>query len=119
MARPGLIMSFLAATLIASHRIVAFGSDDDTVTMASSATDSLVGISDLGADAIGDRLDVVMDDIAEVEFGGTITRGDPITSDANGKAIKATVAGSRIIGFAMVSGVVGDIGTVNIVPSKI
>lgn len=119
MARPDLILSFIAAAAIAAHRIVVFGNDDSTVVTASAATDSLIGISDLGADAAGDRLDIIMDDIAEVEYGGTITRGDPITSDANGKAITATVAGSRIIGFAMVSGVTGDIGSINIAPSKI
>lgn len=119
MARPDLIVSFIAGALIAAHRIVVFGSDDNTVVTASAATGSLIGISDLGADAAGDRLDVILEDIAEVEYGGTVTRGDLITSDANGKAITATVAGSRIIGFAMVSGVTGDIGSINIVPSKI
>lgn len=119
MARPDLIMSFLASTLIAAHRIVTFDTDDNTVITASSETNALLGISDLGADNAGDRLDVIMDDICEVEFGGTITRGDLLTSDSVGRAVTATIAGSRIIGIAMVSGVIGDIGTVNIVPSKI
>lgn len=119
MARPDLIVSFIAGAAIAARRIVVFGSDDNTVVTASAATGSLIGVSDLGADAAGDRLDVILDDIAEVEYGGTVTRGDHITSDANGKAITATVAGSRVIGFAMVSGVAGDIGSINIVPSKI
>ncbi|MBV5334724.1 MAG: DUF2190 family protein [Sulfuricurvum sp.] len=118
MARPDLIISFIAGAAIAAHRIVVFGVDDNTVVTASAATGSLIGVSDLGADAAGDRLDIIMDDIADVEYGGTVTRGDPITSDANGKAITATVAGSRVIGFAMVSGVVGDIGSINITPFK-
>lgn len=119
MARPDLILSFIAGAAITAKRIVAFGADDNTVVTASAANGSLIGVSDLGADAAGDRLDVILDDIAEVEYGGTITRGDLITSDANGKAITAVTAGSRVIGFAMVSGVSGDIGSINIAPSKI
>lgn len=119
MANPDLIKSFIAGGAIPARRIVVFGADSNTVIVASAATGSLIGVSDLGADAAGDRLDVILDDIAEVEYGGIVTNGDLITSDANGKAITATAAGSRIIGYAMVSGVAGDIGSINIVPSKI
>ncbi|MCK9372583.1 MAG: hypothetical protein M0P91_05255 [Sulfuricurvum sp.] len=118
MANPDLIKNYVAGGDIPAYRIVKFGADDNTVVLATAATDYIIGVSDLGG-VTGDRLDIVMDDIAEVEFGGTIVRGGPVTTDAAGKAIAATVAGSRTIGFAMVSGVVGDIGTVNIIQSKI
>ena len=36
----------------------------------------------------------------EVEAGGAIAAGDPLTSDAQGRAVKAAAAGDRIIGFA-------------------
>lgn len=39
----------------------------------------------------------------------TVAAGDPLTSDASGKAVKATAAGNRILGFALVSGASGDI----------
>jgi hypothetical protein len=52
--------------------------------------------------------------IAPVEYGGNVTRGDPLTSDGDGKAITATAAGGsnvRLIGIAGSSGVLGDIGS--------
>ena len=54
-----------------------------------------------------------------MEFGGTVARGAPVTADASGKAVAAApAAGSnvRIIGFAEVSAVAGDIAPVLIAP---
>ena len=47
----------------------------------------------------------------EVEAGGTLAAGDPLTSDASGKAVKATTGGDRLIGFALTSASAGDIIT--------
>jgi hypothetical protein len=71
------------------------------------------------APASGERTDIVHTGIADVEFGGTVTRGGPVTSDANGRAVAAApAAGSnvRIIGFAVNSQVSGDIGPVLLEP---
>lgn len=57
--------------------------------------------------------------IEDVVFGGNVTRGQPLTADAQGRAVAAApAAGANVycIGFAEVSGVVGDIGTVIISP---
>lgn len=62
---------------------------------------------------------MVFSGIAEVEYGGNVTRGDLLTSDANGKAIATTTAGNRIIGIAMASGVSGDIGLALINPGSV
>ena len=62
----------------------------------------------------GERLDIIRDDLAEVEFGGTVTRGQALTSDASGKAVAATVTGSRVIGYAEVSAVAGDIAWIHV-----
>ena len=62
---------------------------------------------------------MVKSGIADVEFGGAVTRGAAVTSDANGKAVAAApAAGSnvRIIGFAEVSAVAGDIGPILVAP---
>ncbi len=94
---------------IAPYRICAHGTADYAVKQATAATDALMGTTDeLGKQANG-RVDVCMGWLPEVEAGGTLAAGDPITSDANGKAVKATEGGSRIIGFAMTSAVSGDI----------
>ena len=94
---------------IAPYRICAHGTNDYAAKQATAATDALMGTTDeLGKQANG-RVDVCMGWMPEVEAGGTLAAGDPITSDMNGKAVKATTGGSRIIGFAMSSASAGDI----------
>jgi hypothetical protein len=115
MRNPGLTKNFTADAAIAAYRIVKAGSADGYVAIAAAATDALIGVSDLGCTAAGDRLDIILGGIAEVEFGGTVTRGNLLTSDASGKAIAAG-EGDRTIGVAMVSGVSGDIGSVRVLP---
>ena len=116
----GLTKPYTAGGTIAARRIVKFGSADGVVVQAAAATDLLIGVStDLGS-ASGERQDVFMaGNIVEVDFGGTITRGSPVTADASGKAVAAapaTGANVNCIGFAEVSGVSGDVGTVIIQP---
>lgn len=119
MHNPTLIKTFWAGAAIAARRLVKFGSDDNNVIQAAAATDAVLAVANnLGA-ASGERVDVVMDGIAEVEYGGTVTRGDPLTSDSSGRAVTAAPAtgtNNRIIGFALCSGVVGDIGCVRVNP---
>ncbi len=117
MRNEGLQKTLIAGAAISKNRIVKF-STTDTVIQGAAATDKLVGVADnLGADATGDRLDVIMSGIALVEYGGTVALGDLLTSDASGRAVVAApAAGSnnRIIGVAMDAGVSGDIGSVAI-----
>jgi hypothetical protein len=47
---------------------------------------------------------------SKVQYGGTVTAGDKLASDANGKAVTATT-GQSVVGIALVSGVSGDIGS--------
>lgn len=110
--------TFNAEASIAPYRITAFGAADIGAVQATGNSDAVLGVANmLGADAAGDRTDIVMEGIAEVELGGTVTRGDWLTSDADGKAVvSAPAAGNnqQVIGRAMVSGVAGDIGSVYI-----
>lgn len=104
---------------IAAYRIVKFGANDGGYLQAAAATDYLAGVCESVGPASGERLDVIKAGIADVEFGGTVTRGQPVTSDANGKAVAAAPAAGanvRIIGFAEVSAVAGDIAPVWIEP---
>jgi hypothetical protein len=81
------------------------------VLQGAAATDLLIGVSDLGATSVGDRVDVHRSGIVRVEYGATVTRGDLLTADSVGRAIAVTPgAGVRTIGVAEVSGVVGDYG---------
>lgn len=118
----GLIKNFRAAAAILPWRIVKFGASDVEAVTAAAAGDALIGISsELAADA-GQRCDVMMSDIADVRFGANVTRGDPLTSDAVGRAITAAPgagAKMRIIGFALVSAIADDVGPARIVPGLI
>jgi hypothetical protein len=108
------IKSFRADAAIAPHRIVKAGASDGNAAQAAAATDASLGISDSLGAGIGQTCDVVAGGYATVEYGDVVTRGDPLTADADGKAVKATVASSRLVGFAIVSGVAGDFGTAHV-----
>lgn len=113
MANRGLVKSYSAEGAISPCRIAKFGAADYGVLQAAAATDKLVGVTvPLITVGSGETVDVIHDGIADVEYGGNVTRGDLLTSDANGKAITATAAAGsniRVIGVALVSGVAGDI----------
>lgn len=108
---------YTAGGTITARRFVKFGAADGAVIQAVAATSAIIGVQSELSIVAGERASVAMvGNIEDVDFGGTITRGDPLTSDANGKAIKATTTGQFIAGFAEVSGVSGDIGTVILSP---
>lgn len=107
-----LTKSHEASAAIGAYLIVAFSdaANSSKVATAASATGPLAGTTgQVGASAAGVMVDVEKLGIPKVTLGGTVGAGDPLTSDANGKAIKATVAGQRIIGFAEQPGVLNDI----------
>lgn len=117
----GLTKAFLAGAAISANRFLKFGSDDRTVIQGAAATDSIIGVSDDVGCASGERLDVVLTEIATVEFGGTVTRGGLVISDSTGKAIAATAsAGSnvRTAGIALASAVSGDKAPVLLIPGS-
>lgn len=119
----GLIKSLEATVAVPKRRLVAMGAADGTGILATGSAAYIRGVSADIDTAIGERISVQMVGcIAEVEAGGTITRGDPITSDASGRAITAApavAANAAIVGYAEVSGVVGDIITVDVLPSRV
>ncbi len=114
------VQNYTAEGEVKQRRIIAAGSADGMVKQATAATDALMGVSGIQGTAGADqRVDVIMDKIQDVEFGGVVAFGDPLTSDAEGRAIKAEpVAGAnvRIVGFAMENGGAGVIGKAHIVP---
>lgn len=111
--------NYLAPAAIAAYRIAKHGAADGEVAQATAATEALMGVTNSLAIAAGERVDLVKSGLADVEYGGNVTRGDPLTADADGKAVTATVAGSRLIGFAELSGASGDIGVVHISPGTL
>ncbi len=109
---PNFIKSHEAAADIERYRFVAFSGTGKLVTTAAAATDPIIGSSDtFGAEA-GQMADIIQGGWGSIEAGGTFAAGDPLTADADGKAVKAEpVAGSivRIGGFAQDAAVDGDI----------
>lgn len=115
-----LTKSLTATTAIPAYTIVKYGAADGAGVPASAATDLLVGVSSEIDTDVGERCSVHMvGNIVDVIYGGNVTRGDMLTADASGRAITTTTAGNRYIGFAEVSGVSGDIGSVVIAPGLI
>lgn len=106
---------YAAAAAVEARRIVKYGAADGVVVKSAAATDFHIGVSQDLDRASGETVDVVKLGTAEVDFGGTVTRGASVTSDASGKAVLATT-GQRAIGFAEVSAVNGDTGTIDVLP---
>lgn len=113
MISPSLIKTFVADAAIGARLLVASGSADANAALATASTAKIIGVSDMAAAAAtGDKVDVILSGTAELLLGGTVTRGDPVTADANGKGVTAAPAtgvNARYAGFALSSGVAGDI----------
>lgn len=111
---------YTATADIRARRILKFGAADGTVIEAVDGASPLIGIQSELDCASGDRASAAMvGNIEDVVYGGNVTRGQPLTSDASGRAIVAApAAGANVycIGFAEVSGVANDIGTCIITP---
>ncbi|MEA3018411.1 MAG: hypothetical protein QOI38_3133 [Sphingomonadales bacterium] len=119
----GLIKGFKASGAIPARRFVKFGADDRTVTLATAATDPVIGTSSDIDVADGEPCDVHLGGLAEVVYGGNVTRGASLlTAAAGGEAVAAAPAAgvnNRIAGVAMVSGVDNDVGLVLLAPGQI
>ena len=115
---------FVAEAAVSAQRIVKFGSTDDFMAQSAAAGDAHMGVfegygtSAPLAAAIGDRLHVTMVGLTRVKLGGTVARGAGITSDATGQGV-AAAATNRAIGFAMASGVAGDVIPVLLAPHTV
>jgi Uncharacterized conserved protein (DUF2190) len=118
---PILIKSFRAAAAIAGNVIVSAQAVREAVTANGAAAPS-IGVSDgMGAKA-GGMCDIVQVGWGEVRAGGNVAIGDPLTADAQGRAIKAVpTAGTnvRVVGIAQADAALGDIFPLLIAPSVI
>lgn len=120
MSNPILVKNYIAGGAIGPNLIVKWGSADNTVIAAAAAADRSIGVTRANITvASTERVDVVVKGEYEIKAGGTITRGDPLTSDASGQAVAAApVAGTNnpIIGYAKQSAVIGDLFLADINP---
>jgi len=110
----------LAGAAITPNRLVKMGAADQTAILATGVTAALLGVSVQSVSyATGQTADIVTGGEYDVVAGGTVTRGDKITSDANGAGVTAAPAAgvnNFIVGTALDSAVSGDLFTVQIEP---
>lgn len=114
---PILAKNYDAEGATPAYRLVKHGTAAGQVMLAAAATDRPIGVSHELDAADGERLDVNKIGIAEVEAGGVIARGDPVTSDASGKGVNAAPGvgtNNGIVGFAEDDAVAGDIFNVTL-----
>lgn len=86
-------------------------SADDTVTLASAATDALVGVI-LNKPKAGEAVELFGrwgGGTGKVICGGSVTRLAFLTTDSAGKAVATTTVGDEVIGRALQAGDAGDI----------
>ena len=118
----GFIKSRVAAGAIAPWSIAAFTGNRNEVAQAAGSSTGLAGITDylgIGSTESDRMVDLQLTEVADVQAGGTIAAGDPVTSDANGKAIKALrVPDAEVfcIGIAQGPAVAGDVFGVLVSP---
>ncbi len=105
--------TFKAEGAIGAYCIAKAGSIPGTnIVGATAPTDKLIGPIDNIPAITGDDVDVNLMGQHSVKLGGTVAFMDPLTSDANSKAVvSAPGAGVThvIIGYAMKAGVADDI----------
>ena len=118
MHNPLLIKTFTANGAIAARRIVCLESDKD-VSQATDESAVNLGVTELACNA-GDSVDVVLSGIVDVKAGGTIARGDWVTSDAEGRAVAVNVGvfSGTALGVAVDSAAEGEMVSVNIAPQQ-
>lgn len=109
--------NLLAAGTIRPYRFVKFDTSADNKALECEAGESSIGITtgaNLEFDTDNHATTTAGDDsvmlqtgrVHRVECGGTVTRGDPLTSDGDGKAV---TGGGNSAYYAMESGTVGCI----------
>ena len=114
--------SVLASVAIAAFLIIRHGAADNTAALATASTDALIGTNEALGKTTGEMVDYPTAGTGEVALGAVVTRGDPLTADATSRAITAAPAAgvnARIIGFALQSGVAGDVIDYQIAPGRI
>jgi hypothetical protein len=83
----------------------------ETVVLASAATDVLVGVLQ-NKPKSGENAEVCLRSAggtSKIKLGGTVSAGDHLTADSNGKAVATTTGADEVIGRALFDGVDGDV----------
>lgn len=101
----GNILNFTAENAVPAFRFAKVGTADGNVKLAA-AGDAVLGVSTDINSAEGRPCDVQLDGIAKVELGGSVSFGDAVEPDSDGKAVTASATPGCAV--ALDSGVSGD-----------
>lgn len=103
------ILTFFADGTIAKGKSVKIGSDNKHVAVASAASDKQIGIAQNDA-LVGEYVEVAINGGgAKALAGGSISAGDMLTSDADGKLVATSTNAQRHVAVAMEDAVANDI----------
>lgn len=120
---PLLTKTYTAGAGIAASRFVKHGAADYAAIQATDASVAILGISaENVAVTSGLPVDVIKAGLAYLELGGSVTRGNVLIPDANGKGVAATVvAGTEqhAGAIAEISGSAGDIIPVQLIAGTV
>lgn len=106
-----LVAAAIAVSAIAGRRFVIHAAKDGECDPASGGDDPIWGVSSTQGAAAGAVCDITEIGEAVLELGGTVSAGDDLTSDADGKAIVADPDPGETVQVgarAKQSGVAGD-----------
>lgn len=116
MANTRLFKTYDVTGDLAPYRIAAWSGAPGNVKQAAAPGEALLGTADELGKQPNRRTDIALSDLPEVETGAAVSAGQALTSDAQGRAVPATAAGQRIIGFAMEGSAAGTIITYQFAP---
>ena len=105
---------------LAAFYFVKLGTDAAQVDVADTAGEQVLGISEHAVDqSVNPIARIVYEGITYVVAGGTFAADDYLTTDANGKAVKAggVAAADYIAGKAMSAGVAGSLAAIHLFPA--
>jgi len=118
------IRTYYAGAEVNGYRFVKPGAADNAVLQAAANSDGIIGVSGSLVAAAAQPIDIAHTGLAKLLLGGTVTRGDKLTSDANGKGVELSdtilaSAAAHCGAIALQSGVVGDIIDVLVVQQRV
>lgn len=105
----------VVASICAAARFVQATATDNTFDLAAADDDKLMGVTRRPVATAGARADIGIAGEHELEFGGTVTAGDFLTSDGTGRGVVCTTTGQRYGAMALEGGGTGTIGKVLII----
>ncbi|WP_350316359.1 DUF2190 family protein [Pectobacterium aroidearum] len=115
---PGLITGHNAESAVTRRRLIVRGTADGAISQATGGTALIIGVSTAVDGEAGETVDVIRSGLAPVTYGADVIADQPLTSDADGRAIPAT-AGTFVIGYAEYDGAEDDVGSVWIAPGQL